>query len=90
MGIYLIEIECERDIDDCNTTTALTMTYENNNKTFASKKRLSLPKIKIKGTAERVSSKIENIRDAVLRHVPAKYIYLFGSYGSPVKVVGFE
>ena len=36
---------------------------------------------------EAVSSKIENIRDAVLRHVPAKYIYLFGSYayGEPTE-----
>ena len=33
------------------------------------------------------NNKIENIRDAVLRHVPAKYIYLFGSYayGTPTE-----
>ena len=36
---------------------------------------------------EAISSKIENIRDAVLRHVSAKYIYLFGSYayGTPTE-----
>ena len=47
-----------------------------------------MSKIKNKETAvEAASSKIENIRDAVLRHVPAKYIYLFGSYayGTPTE-----
>ena len=36
---------------------------------------------------ETESIKIENIRDAVLRYVPAKYIYLFGSYayGTPTE-----
>jgi predicted nucleotidyltransferase len=36
---------------------------------------------------EAVSIKLDSIRDAVLRHVPAKYIYLFGSYayGEPTE-----
>jgi len=50
-------------------------------------KLLPLRHIKIKETVEALSSKIENIRDTVLRHVPAKYIYLFGSYayGTPTE-----
>ena len=51
-----------------------------------------MQKIEIKETVEAVSSKIENIRDAVLRHVPAKYIYLFGSYayGTPNEKSDFD
>jgi predicted nucleotidyltransferase len=29
-----------------------------------------------------ISEKIENIKDSILKHVPAKYIYLFGSYAN--------
>ena len=39
-----------------------------------------MQKIKIKETVEAVNNKVNNIRDVVLKHVPAKCIYLFGSY----------